>query len=64
MFSYTGCTNTVCLFPTTPKQNLSFSAALKKLLFAVPVGSLIQIPSKSVNSEHLEWNLIALNNKM
>jgi hypothetical protein len=52
------------LFPTTPKQNLSISAALKKSLFAVPVGSLIQLPSKSVNSEHLEWNLIAVNNKM
>jgi hypothetical protein len=32
------------LFPTTPKQNLSFTAALKKSLFAVPVGSLIQNP--------------------
>jgi hypothetical protein len=52
------------LFPTTTKQNLSSSVALKKSLFAVPVGSLIQIPSKSVNSEHLEWNLMALNNKM
>jgi hypothetical protein len=30
------------LFPTTPKQNLSFSAALKKSLFAVPVFCLIQ----------------------
>jgi len=33
------------LFPTTPKQNLSISAALKKSLLAAPVGSLIQIPS-------------------
>lgn len=49
---------------SVPNKTKAFSATFKKSLFAIPVGSSISIPSKSVNSQPQECNQIALNCKI